>query len=71
MICLQFTKFLKFDDFSCKTMFRLFEWIYGANSLVPIDKRPVFERNVIVRLVFQTLEAIYSMSIPTFKYYCA
>ena len=32
-------------------MFRLFEWIYGSNSFVPIDKRPVFEGNVIVRLI--------------------
>ena len=34
---------------------------YGANSFVLIDKRPVFEGNVIVRLVFHTLEAIYSI----------
>ena len=45
-------------------MFRLFEWIYDSNSFVPIDKRPVIVGNVIVRLVFQTQEAIYSMSIP-------
>ena len=50
-------------------MFRLFEWIYGANSFVPIDKWPVFEGNIFVKAVFQTGEAIYSMSIPTIKYY--
>ena len=38
---------------------------YGANSFVPIDEQPIFEGNIIVRLVFQTQEAIYSMSIPT------
>ena len=38
---------------------------YGANSFIPIDKWPVFEGNVIVRLVFQMREAIYSLSIPT------
>ena len=50
-------------------LFRLFEWIFVANSFVPIDKRPVIEGNVIVRLVFQKWEAIYSMSIPTIKKY--
>ena len=50
-------------------MFRLFEWTFGANSFVPIDKRPVFEGDVIVRLVFQTQEAICFMSIPTIKDY--
>ena len=49
-------------------MFRLFEWIYGANSFVPIDKQQVFEGNIIVRLVFWTREAICSMSIPTIYY---
>ena len=51
------------------SMFRLFEWIYGANKFVPLDELPVFEGNIIVRLVFQTQEAIYSLSIPIIKYY--
>ena len=32
---------------------RLFEWIYGANSFVQIDKWPVFEGSIIVRLFFR------------------
>ena len=52
-----------------KCMFRLFEWIYGANSFVPIDEWPVFGGKIIVRLLFQTWEAIYSLSIPIIKYY--
>ena len=31
-------------------MFRLFEWIYNANSIIPIDICPVFEGNIIVGL---------------------
>ena len=33
-------------------MFKLFEWTYGVNSIVPIDSYiwPVFERNTTVRL---------------------
>ena len=33
-------------------MFMLFEWMYGANSFVPIDLWPTFEGNVIVRWFF-------------------
>ena len=33
-------------------MFRLFEWIYGTNSFVPIDIWPVFEGSVIIRQFF-------------------
>ena len=34
-------------------MLRLFEWINGAYSFVPVDKWPVFEGNVIVKLFFR------------------
>ena len=64
---LQFVKFL--NSISIQSMFRLFECIYGVNSFVPIDIQPVFEGNAIVRLFFQRWEAIYSLSIPTSKYY--
>ena len=57
-------KIFKIRQLQSWSTFRLFEWIYGANSFVTIDERPVFEGNVIVRLVFHTQEAIYSMSIP-------
>ena len=59
--CFQFTNFLKFDNFNSKARYTLFEWTYGANSFVRIDKPAVFERNIIVRLVFQMWEAIYFM----------
>ena len=32
-------------------------------------KLPVFEGNVFVKAVFQTREAIYSISVPIIKYY--
>ena len=60
------TKVLKFNNFNSKAhTFRLFEWIYGADSFVPIDKWPVFEGNIIIRLVFQTWEAIHSLWLST------
>ena len=46
-------------------MFRLFEWVYGTNSFVLIDKWPVFKVKRYCKAVFQTQEAIYSLSIPT------
>ena len=68
MVKVYFAIFLKFDNFNSKATFKLFEWIFGANSFVSIDKWPVSEGNIIVRLVFQTWEAIYSMLIPSIKY---
>ena len=49
---LQLAKILKFGNFNLKSMFRLFEWIYGVISFIPIDiyGHAIFERNAIVRL---------------------
>ena len=69
-ICLQFTKFLNFDNFHCKGLLGcLNRFMAPIRSFVSIDKHPVFEGNIIVRQVFHTQEAIYSMSIPTIKYH--
>ena len=47
-------------------MFRLFEWIYGANSFVPIDAYMAsIRRKRYCKAIFQTWEAIYSLSTPT------
>ena len=56
---LQSTKFLKFDSFISKACLGCFEWIYGANSFVPINKWPVFEGNIIVGLFSDTGSHIF------------
>ena len=48
----QFTQYAWFPmcalEFSCcESMFRLFEWIYGANNFVLIHKWTIFEGNII------------------------
>ena len=62
-------KILKFDNFNCKARLGCLNGFMVPIALYIIDKQPVFEGNVIERLVFHTREAIYSMSIPTIKYY--
>ena len=32
-------------------MIKLFEWLYGANSFIPIDFWPVVEENVVAQVV--------------------
>ena len=47
--CLQFIKFLKFNNFNSKACLGCLNGL-----MMPVDKQPVFEGNIIVRLVFQT-----------------
>ena len=39
---LEVSKILKFNNFDSKGCFKLFEWIYDANSIVSIDYMAVF-----------------------------
>ena len=62
--CLQFTKFLKFNNFDSKARLGcLNRFTVPITSYQYTNDQPVFEGNAFVKAVFQTREAIYSMSI--------
>ena len=66
--CLQFTKFLKFDNFNSKACLGCLNRFMVPITLYQYINGHYLKETFFVKAVFQTQEAICSMSIPTIKY---